>query len=121
LVPGSPAVMTSMIVQEIDSTGNVIYNSPALSPATLSYAFTNKLAWTNLVSLRFLYGDRLNNSYVITYPNVLVSTPSALTALTYSPAGMLLQLTGQVGHAYRVQFSPDLGHWSDLVTTNLAS
>jgi hypothetical protein len=98
LLAGAPAAMTSVIVQQVDLTGNVVYNSPALSSATLSHTFANKLAWTNLVSLRFLYGDTLNNSYVITYPNVLVSTPSELTALEYSSGGMVLQLNGQAGH-----------------------
>jgi hypothetical protein len=120
-ISGTLAVLSSIHLQQVDSTGSVIYNSAPLAPSTTNYTFTNSLAWTNLTSLRFLNTDTLANSYIITYPNILVTTPSQLSAITYSASGFVMQLSGQVGHGYRVQFSTDFAHWSDLLTTNLSS
>lgn len=117
----TPPALSSIQVQELDSTGALVYNSEALAPSASSYTFTNALAWTNLASLRFLYEDNLGNSYIITYANVIVSTPVQLSALSYSSNGLVLQLTGAPGHGYRIQFSSDLTHWSDLTTTNLSN
>ena len=119
-IAGTPVVLYAIEVQQIDLAGN-IYNSPSLLPTTSSYAFTNSFSWTNLSTLRFLYGDTLNNSYVIAYPNVIVTTPTQLAAVQYSGGGFVLRLTGAAGYDYRVQFSTDLVHWTDLVTTNLPS
>ncbi len=51
--------------------------------------------------------------------NSTVTTPLELTAVNFSSGGFVLRLTGQVGRTYRVQGSPNLSNWSDLVTTNL--
>ena len=117
----TPAVLSAIHLQQLDSSGSVIYNSVPLAPSTASYTFTNSLPWTNLTALRFLNIDTLTNSYIITYPNVLVTTPTQLSAITYSPSGFIMQLSGQAGHSYRVQSSTDFANWSDLLTTNLSS
>jgi hypothetical protein len=116
-----PASLSSIQVQEMDSTGALVYNSAALAPGTSTYTFTNTLAWTNLSALRFLSADDLGNSYIITYPNVIATTPSELSLISYSPGSVVLQLTGAVGRGYTVQFSSDLAHWSDLTSTNLSN
>jgi hypothetical protein len=63
----------------------------------------------------------LTNSYIVTFPNVLVTTPAQLMTVNYGANGFALQLTGQAGRGYRVQFSTDLAHWTDLLTTNLTT
>jgi len=121
-VAGTPAVLNWIQVQEFDAAGTAFYSSPALAPGTSSYTFTDPLAWTNLDTLRFLYEDNLNNSYIIAFPNVVVTTPTELAAIGCSAGnGFVLQVSGQAGHSYRVQFSTDLAHWTDLVTTNLST
>lgn len=52
---------------------------------------------------------------------MVVTTPTELAAVSYSASGFVMQLTGQAGHGYRVQFSTDLVHWTALVTTNLST
>jgi hypothetical protein len=118
---GTPAALSSIQVQEVDLSGSLVYTSGPLAPSTASHTFTNAFAWTNLASLRFLYGDSLGNSYIITYPIVVVTTPAELSVINYSSNSLVLQLNGQAGHGYRIQFSPDLANWTDLTTTNLST
>ena len=118
---GTPAALSSIQVQEVDGTGTLVYNSPPLAPSTASHSFTNAFAWTNLTALRFLYADNLGNTYIITYPTVVVTTPAELSVVSYSSTSFVLQLKGQAGLGYRIQFSPDLAKWTDLTTTNLST
>jgi hypothetical protein len=113
------SVLDWIQVQELNPAGSVAFSSASLVPSTASYTFTNSLAWTNLATLRFFYEDTLTNYYIISYPNILVTTPTELMAVNYSVGGFVLQLSGQTGHGYRVQSSTDLSHWTDLITTNL--
>jgi hypothetical protein len=117
----TPAVLDWIQVQEFNPAGSVAFSSAPLPPSTSSYTFTNSVAWTNLSMLRFFYEDTLTNFYFISYPNVQVTTPTELTGVSYSTGGFVLQLSGQTGHGYRVQFSTDLFHWTDVITTNLPS
>jgi hypothetical protein len=96
--------LSSIQVQEVDATGALVYNSAPLAPSTATHSFTNAFAWTNLTALRFLYADNLGNSYIITYPTVVVTTPAELSVVNYSSSSLVLAVEGQAGHGYRIQF-----------------
>jgi hypothetical protein len=51
---------------------------------------------------------------------LLTTVPIQMSVVSYSKAaGLRLQLTGEPGRNYLVQFSTNLTHWSELTTTNL--
>ncbi len=117
---GTPALVSSIQVQALNPAGAVIYNSEVLAAPTRSYSFTNlSLYWTNIGALRFLYVDTLNNSYIVSFANVTSLAPITLKAIAAEAGGFTFLLTGQVGRGYSVEFSTDLSHWTNLLTTNL--
>jgi hypothetical protein len=116
---GTPPVVTEIRVQSLDPSNVVIHDSGFLPAATSSYTLTSSLNWMNVNTVRLLYKDSLSNFYVVGFSKVTVTTPLQLQAVSSSAAGFVFRLSGQEGHGYKVQYSPDLAHWTDLVTTNL--
>jgi hypothetical protein len=116
---GTPPVVTAIRVQALDPSSDVIYDSGFLPATTSSHALTSSLNWLNVNTIRLLYKDNLNYFYLLGFPKVNVATPFQLQAVSDSGAGFVFRLSGQDGHAYKVQHSSDLAHWTDLVTTNL--
>jgi hypothetical protein len=120
VLAGTPAFLTSIQMQVLNTAGALIYNSEVLAAATQGYSFTNSLSWTNVGALRFLYEDTMN-SYIVGFSNVTVASaaPIKLTVLDVRASGFAFLLTGQAGRAYQIQFSSDLSHWTNWITTNL--
>lgn len=104
----------------VGATGSVYTSSQYFNWVTRSTGTSNLLYDIAYGNNRFIaVGARTDGSYT---PAILASgsTIPSLTVSNQLPAGMQLTLTGGTGPTWRLQSSPDLITWSNLVTfTNI--
>jgi hypothetical protein len=95
----------------VGSAGTILTSTDAINWIPRNSGVTN-----NLFGIAYGNGNfvAVGLGGVILYPGT-VPQP-VLTAVAHQRNGFKLTITGEIGHGYRLQFSPDLFTWTDLLS-----